>query len=59
MYSLTVCAGSSWLRGLLSSCSERGPLSSCSAQSLNCGGFSLAEHGLLGALASVVAAPAL
>ena len=34
------CAGSSLLRGLFSSCSERGLLSSCGGWAFHCSGFS-------------------
>ena len=39
------CAGSSPLRGLVSSCGERGLPSSCDVQAPRGGGFSVAEHG--------------
>ena len=48
------CAGSSLLRGLFSSCSEQGLLSSCGVRASHFGGFSCCRAQALGTWASVV-----
>ena len=47
------CAGSPLLFGFFSRCGERGPLSSCGAQSSHCSGFSCCRARALGMQASV------
>ena len=53
------CAGSSLMRGLFSSCSECGLLSSCAVWASPCGGFWCCGALGLGTRASVVVAPGL